>query len=538
MKIKKVFNILRSIAIASIVCTFITTVFMLVQAALPSQESGKVSGALSGSRTDEIIVEDNQVEIQTKKILLKVQNKYVGEKLKPTLTYIPSESTDKGVKYTLNNNDVAFLDNDGYLNFTKPGYAKIVATLVSNPNITASYEFCCLGQHPSKITNLKLENNVFKIGKIDNITLLDQNNEQVFLNDMNISYENNDNFEIVNEKIIPKKISSSTFSISHDKMAQTFNFKITIDENPNYHPLNEILLNKNVLSDDNVYNIQPNTIFDFHNLIIYDSSNENAFNVEIINPNNNVILSKENTNLYKANKVGSCELKISSIFNKDITKTIKINVFVPKPSKISIYTENIIVVDALYHLKVFGDDNYIDNVTYEIIKGIAILDKSYFRPKWLGKLVIKATYNDDSNLSTTITLNVRLYGTFGQFVRKVIGHFLLFTVLGIGFYCVYLFLIKKRWLAIPLSIITGFILACTSEALQLTADGRFASWTDVFVDFFGFFGGVIVTLIIFALVFLITKLTKKYETIKYCFDSLSYKTIFKPTNSVLKDINN
>ena len=99
---------------------------------------------------------------------------------------------------------------------------------------------------------------------------------------MNISYENNDNFEIVNEKIIPKKISSSTFSISHDKMAQTFNFKITIDKNPNYHPLNEILLNKNVLSDDNVYNIQPNTIFDFHNLIIYDSSNENAFNVEIV----------------------------------------------------------------------------------------------------------------------------------------------------------------------------------------------------------------------------------------------------------------
>ncbi len=538
MKVKNVFNVLRGIAIAAMVCTFITTVFMLVQAALPGEESGSVSGSISGSRTDEIIVDGDEVDIPTKKILLKVPNKYVGERIKPTLTYIPNESTDKGVRYTLENNDVAFLDSDGYLNFTKPGYAKIHATLVSNPNITTSYEFCCLGQLPSKITNLKLENNVFQLGEMNDITLLDQNNERVFLSNMKISYDDIENFEIVDDKIIPKKPSTSKFTISHEDMLHTYDFTITIQENPHYQPLKKIPLNEDIISNNNVYNIQPNTTFDIQRLITCDSNEVSAFRVEIINPQDNVILSKENTNLYKANKVGLCDLKITSVFNKDVSEIIKINVFVPKPSKISIYTENIIVIDTLYQLRVFGDDNYIDNVTYEIIKGTATLDKDYFRPKWFGKLVIKATYNDDPNLSTTITLNVRLYSTFGQFVRKVIGHFLLFTVLGIGFYCVYVFLIKRRWLAIPLSIITGFLLACSSEALQLTADGRHASWTDVFVDFFGFSSGFLLTILIFGIIILITKLTKKYKIVKYCFDLLSYKTIFKSTKIFLNDPNN
>ena len=94
---------------------------------------------------------------------------------------------------------------------------------------------------------------------------------------------------------------------------------------------------------------------------------------------------------------------------------------------------------------------------------------------------------------------------------------------------------KKRWLSYILAIPTGLALAGISEWLQLFAEGRYASWTDVFVDFSGYIIGIIVATIFLLLIFLVAKLLHKFDHLYSTFNLLSYKTIFSKTDKVFSE---
>lgn len=544
MNHKKGFNILRIIAIFAIVCTFIMTVFMIVQSLLPADKSSSVSGKFTGTHGNDIVATGNGQEIKPTSLSFKKIYGYIGDKAKVNIDFVPKEATDTKVVYKLTNadrsifkyDDAVTIDNKGNITFNHGGIMNLTVSLESDPSISYTSEVLCYGQKFDLITNLVLSNNKFLQGTRTALGIYDQKNEYTFLPKYAlVSFSNNSsNISLFENSIVAKKVGHEIMYIKNKITNQEFAFDIVVLQNNNYIPIEKIEINPSYVTSDNTFNVLPYTKFNFKDLVVCEpkEAKENlVFSYDFKNPNDKTILSQIKKNTFYTNDVGEIDITATSLFEDHLNITIKINCAINEPNQIEILTKNIIVVDELTTIRCFDGHYYINDVTYEVIKGNATIENTSFRPKTLGKLVIKATYNKNPDINTTLTINVQLYRTFGQFIRKILGHLLLFMVLGFGFYCVYLFLITKRPLALPLAIFTGFGLACLSEALQLTAEGRYASWTDVFVDFFGYFFGVILALIIILLIFLVAKLMHRYEELKDTFALLSYKNIFKKNKS-------
>ena len=91
-------------------------------------------------------------------------------------------------------------------------------------------------------------------------------------------------------------------------------------------------------------------------------------------------------------------------------------------------------------------------------------------------------------------------------LRKAVGHFGLFAFSG-GFstWALYLFVKNTKvgyfLYQFLITLVFGFMLAIVSEFVQIFVDGRTGAWTDVGIDFSGYFIG-------FSLVFLILLMKK------------------------------
>ena len=134
-----------------------------------------------------------------------------------------------------------------------------------------------------------------------------------------------------------------------------------------------------------------------------------------------------------------------------------------------------------------------------------------------GKTQITATSNNNPNVSHYIDLEVTIkgvinyenYQSFSEFIRKSIGHFLLFLASGVfTFLTLYTFLInnKKKYLSLIITIGIGLFIAILSEVIQYFVPTRFGSVIDVLTDFGGFILG---TLITFLVIYLIKRHKKK-----------------------------
>ena len=103
------------------------------------------------------------------------------------------------------------------------------------------------------------------------------------------------------------------------------------------------------------------------------------------------------------------------------------------------------------------------------------------------------------------TINETNIDDFSGAVRKIVGHFLLFSV--VGFFATWsIFLLlenireNKKFLILRFAFPIGYgiLLAAISEIMQLFASGRSGEFRDVMIDFGGYLlGAVIIFLILF-----------------------------------------
>lgn len=94
-------------------------------------------------------------------------------------------------------------------------------------------------------------------------------------------------------------------------------------------------------------------------------------------------------------------------------------------------------------------------------------------------------------------------------VRKGIGHFGVFALLGIFTTLTYYFFIKKQYLSIIITILSGFLTAILSECIQLFSEGRVGSFADVILDF----GGFIITFLITEVIIILFEKYKKKKVV-------------------------
>lgn len=123
------------------------------------------------------------------------------------------------------------------------------------------------------------------------------------------------------------------------------------------------------------------------------------------------------------------------------------------------------------------------------------------------------------NLSLEVTgkkvINSDNIDDWGSYIRKLLGHFLLFAfTAAFGFLFVFFFDDEKRnWkrLLTGTSLVgaTGFVVAGFSELIQYFVPDRTASWADVGIDFGGVCLGIALTWLIGLIVCLIIKAVKK-----------------------------
>ena len=119
---------------------------------------------------------------------------------------------------------------------------------------------------------------------------------------------------------------------------------------------------------------------------------------------------------------------------------------------------------------------------------------------------------------------------FNLFIRKFLGHFMIFAALGAGLSACSFLLIKPRAIYPLTSAACATITAFLSEALQLPVfnTGRVASLTDVQIDITGAICGILFFSLLLCAYILIKRMAsqKKYRLLKAVFVNAHAKTLF------------
>lgn len=144
-------------------------------------------------------------------------------------------------------------------------------------------------------------------------------------------------------------------------------------------------------------------------------------------------------------------------------------------------------------------------------------------------------------LTVEKTITVSVFDTFHTLIRKGLGHFSLFLVLGFGLFGTFFLLIKPRWVSLPLSLLSAFVVAGISEMFQLPVftSGRYATWQDVAIDFLGALSGIGIAVVAVSIVGLIWFKAKpeSFKNMKNEFSFLTFKTSFKKQEKIFTDEN-
>ena len=101
-------------------------------------------------------------------------------------------------------------------------------------------------------------------------------------------------------------------------------------------------------------------------------------------------------------------------------------------------------------------------------------------------------------------------------IRKSVGHYGAFLVLGICSTFVFLLYFKKRFWAIslPVNVGLGFGVALLTEYIQTFVPGRYGCMDDVWIDFAGFITSAVLISFIFITVAIVRVIKSKIKSKK------------------------
>ena len=458
------------------------------------------------------------------------------------VTYVLEESSAN----TLSSAGVLTVNELGYVTFSlyhsQSGYySNSIKVLVID-------EFSILDENDSAINEVSLLSGTsysFKVkGLLDEnfetqtytIELYDGNNEKV-LTDPIIEIDENGLYNIkslyrdgnYSVKVIPV-INNKSFV----EFAKVLNFNV-------YHNTIETIEvrieDENGMSldkEDNTYTMKVKDEAFIKHII---SSDVTKYDFTYKSSNTNVLTVVDNKIVAKS--AGEATI---TILEKETNKEIQV----------SFKVDNIIILNENEPYKVKGTDLKYDaeNNTYSMLNGYSGSIKVNFDSSSTYKKVTYSSNNEEvltvgsdgtltphkaGNATITITcddgiqepviitvkMNVRkqdLIKDLSKFfyqVRKGLGHFGAFLVLGICSTFTYMLYMKnKKWLiAVPVNFAAGFALAGLTELIQKYVPGRAGRWADVWIDYCGFLCSAII-LTFSILIYFFIKSKKKPKNTK------------------------
>ncbi len=573
---RKYFKGLRALALTALFCTIALTIFIWGEALTPGDksaiQSAKVSDNIqSAMKSDEPappvsavtgfevtkVVRDGK-EIDTDKY-------YIGDKVRLSVNVLP-ENADTSDLYFVAGKDAQDLSvsEDGEVEFTSWGWRRVLVKSRKNPSVILfDKQLKCSGVNPDTVTSISAT--IRKVGATEDTDVLQIGDEYVlgiftdngletssaetrlFINgektreneylyflpakqffypraegtvDLKFEYAGKTAKKTVT--IVPGKIPPASFTFTDSRVTKNTDgsFSLTMEKGEHIkNIINELgfsPLNKDKEIDDNcaVY-------FD------YETSNGKIVNCAAYN--------------LHAYKPGTATITYTSLYDNNIKATL--HVTVPDVvDGLTVVAPDRCVKGGKIDLTAYTGGNVTKNVKWEVVKGEGSIDENgVFTSDKSGKVTVRATYVNRPDLTVEKTITVSVFDTFHTLIRKGLGHFSLFLVLGFGLFGTFFLLIKPRWASLPLSLLSAFVVAGISEMFQLPVftSGRYATWQDVAIDFLGALSGIGIAVVAVSIVGLIwfKAQPESFKNMKNEFSFLTFKTSFKKQEKIFTDEN-
>lgn len=573
---RKYFKGLRALALTALFCTIALTIFIWGEALTPGDKSAiqsvKVSDNIqSAMKSDEPappvsavtgfevtkVVRDGK-EIDTDKY-------YIGDKVRLSVSVLP-ENADTSDLYFVAGNDAKDLSvsEDGEVEFTSWGWRRVLVKSRKNQSVILfDKQLNCAGVNPDAVTSISAtirkvgtakDTDVLQIGDeyvlgifTDNGLETSTTETRLFINGKKT--RENENLYFLPAKqffypraegtvhlkfeyagktaektvtVVPGKIPPAGFTFTNSRVKKNTDgsFSLTMEKGEHIKNIIKELgfspLNKDGKIDDNsaVY-------FD------YETSNGKIVNCAAYN--------------LHAYKPGTATITYTSLYDKNIKATL--HVTVPDVvDGLTVVAPDRCVKGGKIDLTAYTGGNVTKNVKWEVVKGEGSIDENgVFTSDKSGKVTVRATYVGRPDLTVEKTITVSVFDTFHTLIRKGLGHFSLFLVLGFGLFGTFFLLIKPRWVSLPLSLLSAFVVAGISEMFQLPVftSGRYATWPDVAIDFLGALSGIGIAVVAVSIVGLIWFKAKpeSFKNMKNEFSFLTFKTSFKKQEKIFTDEN-
>ena len=575
---RKYFKGLRALALTALFCTIALTLFIWGEALTPGDKSAiqsvKVSDNIqSAMKSDEPappvsavtgfevtkVVRDGK-EIDTDKY-------YIGDKVRLSVSVLPENADTSDLYFERGANepeDCINVEENGEVTLLAWGWRRVLVKSRKNPSVILfDKQLNCVGVNPDAVTSISAtirkvgtakDTDVLQIGDeyvlgifTDNGLETSTTETRLFINGKKT--RENENLYFLPAKqffypraegtvhlkfeyagktaektvtVVPGKIPPAAFTFTNNRVTKNTDgsFSLTMEKGEHIKNIIKELgfspLNKDGKIDDNsaVY-------FD------YETSNGKIVNCAAYN--------------LHAYKPGTATITYTSLYDKNIKATL--HVTVPDVvDGLTVVAPDRCVKGGKIDLTAYTGGNVTKNVKWEVVKGEGSIDENgVFTSDKSGKVTVRATYVGRPDLTVEKTITVSVFDTFHTLIRKGLGHFSLFLVLGFGLFGTFFLLIKPRWVSLPLSLLSAFVVAGISEMFQLPVftSGRYATWPDVAIDFLGALSGIGIAVVAVSIVGLIWFKAKpeSFKNMKNEFSFLAFKTSFKKQEKIFTDEN-
>lgn len=574
---RKYFKGLRALALTALFCTIALTLFIWGEALTPGDKSAiqsvKVSDNIqSAMKSDEPAPPVSAVTgyvvksvRRDGKVLTDVDHYYTDDVLELGVKCLP-ENADTSKLYFVAGNDAKDLSvsEDGEVEFTSWGWRRVLVKSRKNPSVILfDKQLNCAGVNPDAVTSISAT--IRKVGTAKDTDVLQIGDEYVlgiftdngletstaetrlFINgkktrenenlyflpakqffypraegtvDLKFEYAGKTTEKTVT--VVPGKIPPADFTFTNSRVTKNTDgsFSLTMEKGEHI---------KNVIKELGFSPLNKDGKIDDNSAVYFDYETSNG---KIVN------CAAYNLHAYKP---GTATITYTSLYNKNIKATL--HVTVPDVvDGLTVVAPDRCVKGGKIDLTAYTGGNVTKNVKWEVVKGEGSIDENgVFTSDKSGKVTVRATYVGRPDLTVEKTITVSVFDTFHTLIRKGLGHFSLFLVLGFGLFGTFFLLIKPRWASLPLSLLSAFVVAGISEMFQLPVftSGRYATWPDVAIDFLGALSGIGIAVIAVSIVGFIWFKAKpeSFKIMKNEFSFLTFKTSFKKQEKIFTDEN-
>lgn len=584
---RKYFKGLRALALTAFFCTIALTLFIWGESLVSgdksaSQSIGTADKIESAIKTNEpappvSAVTGYFVKSVTRddKVLTDVNHYYTGDILELGIECLPTNADTSKLYFERGFDepeDYITVEENGKVTLLAWGYHRVVIKSKDNPdNVLYDFKIYNEGVNPDKVKGIKTEIHLGSelVEAKDGIITL-ETCEEYFLSVTAVTDDkyngysvstieteilidgekfNNDGkifFLPAKQWFYPLKPTDgdSTLNLEIKLGDKTVSQKIRIEKGSKPEATGFIFDSNRVSGKNGSFSL---TMKKDEHLVITSQLGFHAENESEGAPSN-IISKSSDTNVVSADtthlhayKPGTATITYFSIYDNKITATL--HVTVPDVvDGLTVVAPDRCVKGGKIDLTAYTGGNVTKNVKWEVVKGEGSIDENgVFTSDKSGKVTVRATYVGRPDLTVEKTITVSVFDTFHTLIRKGLGHFSLFLVLGFGLFGTFFLLIKPRWVSLPLSLLSAFVVAGISEMFQLPVftSGRYATWPDVAIDFLGALSGIGIAVVAVSIVGFIWFKAKpeSFKNMKNEFSFLTFKTSFKKQEKIFTDEN-